>query len=390
MKILFVAAQYNPFDKQKGGSNQRSHLLVEALSKLATVDVVVFHNDSVSDIPNAKVIFSQELAPESHGLANTKDRLMRALHPMNPTSFFPVFKKREEILDGIIAQGDYDYIVIRYIESAIQIGLLKYFNRLIVDVDDYPVDNLIKKAKVASGLRNRLHFYLMSALMSVCTRKVLKSICHSFYPNKQQPHPVNSTYLPNIPFYQLDRILPDAEDNHRILFVGPMEYEPNSQGVLHFIQRVMPIIREAVPDVTFRVVGAKGEADVERALNNTPNVSRAGYVDDLVSEYEKCQICVAPIYAGAGTNIKVIEAMQMRRPCVVTRTASRGFEDILDNNDDYLIAKDDNDFAVKVVQLLNNKMLCEKLAENGNHKYKLHFSKNTFISVVVASLKKYC
>lgn len=386
MKILFVAAQYNPFDKQMGGSNQRSHLLVEALSRFASVDVVVFHNDSISDIPNTKVIFAQELPPESHGLGNTKDRLLRLLHPLKPNSYFPVFRKKEKILDDIIAQGEYNYIVIRYLEPAIQLGLLKYSNRLVVDVDDYPVDNLIKKAKVANSTRERLHYYLMGALMSVCMRQLLKNIRSSFYPNIQQPHPVNSAYLPNIPFYQLDRVMPEAEENHRILFVGPMEYEPNCQGVLHFIRNVMPLIQKFVPDVIFRVVGAKGEADVEDILNNTPGVSRAGYVDDLVAEYENCQICIAPIYAGAGTNIKVIEALQMKRPCVVTQTASRGFEDVLADNEDYFISIDDKDFATKIVNLLNSKPLCKEVAENGNEKYKHHFSKDKFLFIVTNSL----
>jgi glycosyltransferase involved in cell wall biosynthesis len=74
--------------------------------------------------------------------------------------------------------------------------------------------------------------------------------------------------------------------------------------------------------------------------------------DAYKSEYRKYKIVVVPIYYGSGTNIKVLEAMSMKRASVITDFVARGFKKDLIDNQYILIAKENQDFANKVIQLL--------------------------------------
>ena len=70
-----------------------------------------------------------------------------------------------------------------------------------------------------------------------------------------------------------------------------------------------------------------------------------------------------PIYSGAGTNIKVLEALQMGRACVVSREGTRGFTSTLQSGRDYYIASNDQEFADSVIRLLLNDDLCKEIAK---------------------------
>ncbi|MDR2853984.1 MAG: glycosyltransferase, partial [Prevotellaceae bacterium] len=108
---------------------------------------------------------------------------------------------------------------------------------------------------------------------------------------------------------------------------------------------------------------------------------------DLQAEYEKSRVVIVPIYQGAGTNIKVVEALQMNRACVVTEFATRGLSDVFEDGKDYFVAKNDKDFVEKLEKLLTNETLNIQTARNGKEKTLQHFSFNMFENKVKEFLK---
>ena len=116
-------------------------------------------------------------------------------------------------------------------------------------------------------------------------------------------------------------------------------------------------------------------------------VKYMGFVDDLQQEYEQARLVVVPIYGGAGTNIKVLEAMQMRRPCVTTIYGVRGFSEFFADGKDILVAKDDTAFAEKIVTILQNEHQNHTIAMNAHVAMKAHFSRDAFNEIVEHNLK---
>ena len=117
-------------------------------------------------------------------------------------------------------------------------------------------------------------------------------------------------------------------------------------------------------------------------------VKYMGFVEDLQQEYEQARVIVVPIYGGAGTNIKVLEAMQMRRPCVTTTYGIRGFSDYFEDGSEILIAQDDASFAEKVTSLLQDQKKNNTIATKAYSSLKTHFSREAFNRIVEQNLTK--
>lgn len=386
MKILFVAAQYNPFDPHKGGSGQRSHLLLEALAKIAEVDVAICIEGVVSDIPNCNVVYSKNIDTWYHGFGNRISKFKRLLKPWDPYAYFPIITQFASEMSRIIEDGNYDLICTRYIETAIHGGLLKYADRLIVDVDDYPVDDMLKLSRMASSYRSRVYYNLLGKSMKYAIDKAIKQCKFIFSPNKPICKSENSAWLPNIPFYSItERQKPIEHEHPTLLFVGGLSYEPNLHGIQYFLKNAFPLVKKEIPDVTLSIVGRCPSEKMKADLEQQEGVYVKGFVDDIFKEYAMCDICVAPIYSGAGTNIKVAEALQMQRPAIVTQTAYRGYE-MLENGKDVIVVKNDNQYANEIIRLLRNPEIGESLAKSGYAQYMQYFSKQHFIDIVREAL----
>jgi sugar transferase (PEP-CTERM/EpsH1 system associated) len=108
-----------------------------------------------------------------------------------------------------------------------------------------------------------------------------------------------------------------------IVFTGRMDYFPNVDAVSWFAQSILPLVRESVPQAKFRIVGAKPSAEVS-ALTRLPGVEVTGGVADIRPHYAQAAVSVAPLRIARGIQNKVLEAMAMARPVVVTPEALDG------------------------------------------------------------------
>lgn len=385
--ILFISSYINPFEKTVGGSAQRTNLLLRACSEIGNVDVVVFRQNAVSNIQNCKVIYSKN----DNNLRNKETRLhkfLRLLKPWNPYSSFQKDYYNSEIVHEIINKKLYDLIVIRYIPRAMECGLLDYAEKLVIDVDDLPHDAIRSLSKNARTYRNRIWLSILSKMAKGNTRQILEVVKFSFFSNPSQVNLKNSAYLPNIPFYQ-NFTCPNIDFNkteERLFLIGDLDYYPNYLGVTYFIENIYVKIQQRIPEVKFYIAGRISRNDLKNRWESYKGVCVLGFVDDLLKLYSESRVVVVPIYHGAGTNIKLPEALQMNRACVVTEFASRGFNDILENKKDYFIAYNDNEFIGYTTELLTNEKKNKLLAYNGNLKIKQNFSYSLFSNIVKSSL----
>lgn len=382
MNILFISPSVNPYNEKGYGSVQRTNLLLKACSKVGKVDVITFTNNAISNIEGVSTIYSKELITK--GIKYTRLQSICALiFPWYVYFSFPKNKEASKVVEQAICAKEYDFIVIRYIPEAMKCGLLKFAEKLIIDVDDNPLDIAKFTAKTAIRLRKRVYHRLQIFGLNITLCKLIKKIRFAFYANPKQAIYKNSAYLPNIPFYEINdaSVVKFAETKKSIFFIGNLCYGPNFSGIDHFITNIFPKIRKVVPEVTFNVGGACHETD-KLKWNAIPNVNVLGFVDDLLEEYRKSRVIVVPIYTGAGTNIKVLEGMQMMRPIVTTECGIRGFDDFLVEGKDFLLAHNDEEFVEYVVTLLQDEQLNQQISENAITILNNEFTQKKFYSIV--------
>jgi polysaccharide biosynthesis protein PslH len=133
-------------------------------------------------------------------------------------------------------------------------------------------------------------------------------------------------------------------ESHRLLFVGSLNSIFNRQGLDWLFARVWPQLIASVPDVSLAIAGAGPRLDVPEG------VDQLGFVEDLRSLYSHARICLAPLLSGAGTRLKVLEAMAYARPVVATTIGAEGLP--FGEADGVLIADDAEKFTLACRRIL--------------------------------------
>jgi len=179
-----------------------------------------------------------------------------------------------------------------------------------------------------------------------------------------QTHKVgNIELLPNgVDTQQFKPSKHDYSHNETLLFTGNMDYDPNVDAVLYFVDEILPIILKSFPKVKFLIAGQR-PIDKVRELDNGNNILVTGFIPDLSETYNSASVVVAPLRFGAGTQNKVLEAMSMGIPVVCSNI---GFEGLgIDDGQGAFMRLGASDFADQVVTLLSNEVLRENTGKKG-------------------------
>ncbi len=144
---------------------------------------------------------------------------------------------------------------------------------------------------------------------------------------------------------------PFPDDVAPIVFTGAMDYWPNIDAVSWFVHDIFPRIRNDHPQARFYIVGSRPTASV-KALAYQPGVEVTGKVTDVRPYVAHASVAVAPLRIARGIQNKVLEAMAMARPVVVTPEALEGIE--ARPGIELLVAESDARFAEQVGRVLAN------------------------------------
>ena len=109
----------------------------------------------------------------------------------------------------------------------------------------------------------------------------------------------------------------------RLIFTGQMDYAPNVAAARRVVERLLPIIRQACPGASFHVVG-RNPPDSLKAFHGSGNVFVHGAVDDMRSYLAAADLALVPLELARGVQNKVLEAMAMELPVVLTPEAATG------------------------------------------------------------------
>ncbi|QCJ45903.1 glycosyltransferase [Haloprofundus sp. MHR1] len=142
-----------------------------------------------------------------------------------------------------------------------------------------------------------------------------------------------------------------VESAPTIVFLGKMDYFPNENAAEYFASEVFPQVRETYPAAEFFVVGSS-PSDKVAVLDDIPGVTVTGFVEDPREYLNRADVVVAPMRHGAGLQNKVLEAMALGRPIVVTSLAREGIN--ADDGRHLVVADDPQSFAAEATALLSN------------------------------------
>lgn len=178
------------------------------------------------------------------------------------------------------------------------------------------------------------------------------------------------------------------EDFPSLIFVGNMATGSSTEAVLHFYNEIYALIKKDIPNIKLYIVGKDPSRKILQLASDT-SVIITGYVEDVRPYLARASVVIEPITVAMGIRTRVLEALAMGKPVVATSSAVGGID--ITPNEDIIIADNPNEFAERVIQLLNDEELRGRISKNARKlvekKYSWEIMSEKFHKVLILATK---
>ena len=181
---------------------------------------------------------------------------------------------------------------------------------------------------------------------------------------------LNSDVIPNGVDTTLYQPNHEVEEEATLIYTGSMDWFPNEDAAIYFIDDILPTIQEKRPNLKFYVVGQFPSERLKR-YGNRPGVIITGRVDDVKPYIARATVYVVPLRIGGGTRLKILEALAMGKAVVSTSVGAEGLN--LSAGDEITIAEESATFADGVLQLMENGCMRRGLGDNGRRRVETEY-----------------
>lgn len=370
MRILFLSRWF-PYPADNG-SKLRISNLIRQLSLEHQVSLVSFREPGHVIDPEAEQAAASACSPVYTvpylGYRPSSVRALVGLLAPRPRSLVAAHSPElAELTARALRQHRYDLIL------ASELDMLPYARAqrgVPILLDDLELGVYRGGLSRRHPRRARLRAYLTWFKLGVYLRRELPHVAACTVVSEQERVHVRTI----APAYERVSVVPNAVDlasyagcsrepqPNTLVFSGSLSYGPNFDGLRWFLGEVFPRIQRAVPGVRLRVTGSTQGID-RGALPGGSAVEYTGYVDDIRPVVAGSWASVVPLRHGAGTRLKILEAMALGTPVVSTTKGAEGLA--ITSGDDCLVQDDPDGFARGVVDLLQSSALRSRLADGG-------------------------
>ncbi len=408
MKILFVT-QANP-NATGAGWERRAAQHIRSLTRIGEVTVLLPWQEAAfldaaaegrcralgaTHVIRRAQMPANEVSKRAHAAA--KGRLARAWHAIGRASWLDTRVHPRDVAASRAQLGQrFDIVFAFKVQSAIWtesvLGGALRPPIAIVDLDDVE-SRMFERLVVAAPGHSRFWAWKLKrqlGWLQATERKLVAEwsavcLCSELDAGRWlDMHGKRPWIVPN--GYDFGRIVPLEPDGHvDLLFVGTFGYAPNVEGVLWFVENIWPLVRTALGDtVTLTLVGFTPPASL-LALDGRDGIRVIGNAPDVAPFYASTSIVIAPLLAGSGTRIKLIEAAAFGRASVTTTLGCEGLD--LVDGEHAEIADDPSAFAHRVIALARNPARRAKLADAAYEHARARFESENVEQTMVKSTR---
>lgn len=360
-EILFLAHRL-PFPPDRG-DKIRSHHILKALVALAPVHVATFADDEDDhrfEADLARSAASYCLVRRSKRLAVAGIEAMVRGRPVSLTAFHD--RRLERYVAQVLAERNVTVIFLFSGQMA-QYVPAGFGGRIVTDLVDVDSAKFDAYAAKGHGLRawiDRREGRLLRAEEARIARDSAATLLVSAAEAALLRSRSSDPSLPihamrngmDSDAYDPDRIAPEprmlAKGGPRLIFTGQMDYAPNIEAARRAIGRIMPRIRTVCPQASLHIVGRNPPPGLT-ALSGRGGVEVWGRVEDIRPWLAAADMALIPLDIARGVQNKVLEAMAMQLPVILSPQAATGID--AQDGRDFLVADTDTALADAVVLL---------------------------------------
>jgi glycosyltransferase involved in cell wall biosynthesis len=132
----------------------------------------------------------------------------------------------------------------------------------------------------------------------------------------------------------------------KLSFIGSLDWQPNIEGLVWFLDNVWEEISAALPEVEFHIAG-RNTPDWLKNLKKK-NVFVHGEVPDAQEFINKFPLMVVPLLSGGGMRAKILEGMALGKVILSTSIGLEGID--ADHEEHVLVADTPAEFVTALIE----------------------------------------
>ena len=151
-------------------------------------------------------------------------------------------------------------------------------------------------------------------------------------------------------------------DANKLFFIGSLDYRPNRDALLYFLNMAWAHLRQEIPELELLVVGGGSVSEKYRTL---PGVHFLGYVPSVFEAAKHAKALIAPIRFGGGTPSKIVEAMGYGFPVITTPQGAGGISGaVVEENIVVVSGSDTASWVTSIKKILSDDVFRNQIAKN--------------------------
>lgn len=144
-----------------------------------------------------------------------------------------------------------------------------------------------------------------------------------------------------------------------LFFIGALDWMPNQEGLLWFLENVWTSINDLYPALRFHIAGRNAPDYLVNQIKKY-NVIFEGEVPDAAAFMADKSIMIVPLFSGSGMRVKIIEGMAAGK-CIITTPV--GLEGIAaQDSKEVMVAADAESYINKIHEILKEPSLITSIS----------------------------
>ena len=363
MKILFLTSRF-PYPLEKG-DKLRAYEFIKHLSKQHQIILLALNEKKITQSQLQQLQpYCEEIIVEEISRLNSFINLLKNIIGYLPFSVVYFFRRSVyERIQLEIEKHKPDHIFCHLIRMSEYVAHVDNIPKTLDYMDAFST-GMTRLSEQSSGIK-RFLYNMEQKRLEQYEQRIFPCFNHHTIISKQDRDliPVEEKLKIHIVPNGVDLaffVPQQSEKKYDLLFAGNMNYPPNIESVLFIAQKILPLVKQKLPNIKLVVAGANPSSKIKELQSE--NIDVTGWVDDIRPYFSQSKIMLAPMLISIGMQNKILQGMAMKIPCITTQLANNAIE--ASNGTEVIIANTAEEFANAIIDLLNDESKQNKIAEN--------------------------
>lgn len=363
-KLVFITSRF-PYPLEKG-DKLRVFYQLEGLARRFEVHLIAINEGNPSEEDISKVApFCKSISVFNLNVFQRFIGLLCSFFlaaPLQVSYFYNPFTALK--IRNLIQKLDPEYLHCHLIRTTLYVPK-NYKGSVSVDLMDAFGVGMTKRLRTTKNPLKKLLFAYEEKLVYSYERRITEKYNNLCIISDQDKQTIKTEAREKIKIVRngvdFGQYFPRNEEKQfDIVFMGNLSYPPNIEAITFVAEKVMPLLRVRKSGIKFLITGANAPQKIKSLLSE--EISLLENVPDISNSLAISKIMLAPMFISIGLQNKIIQAMAMKIPCIITPGSNNAIQ--ANPGKEVLEAYTAEEFCDAVILLLNDPKLAEEIAEN--------------------------